>query len=93
MSRPVRRATPDANTGSQESLLELKSALERVRSQRDDWQAIAHRRLRPKPQRDNVLTAMAAEHRLSVRQPLSRNILSGAGLGGRLLAQFLLRKV
>jgi hypothetical protein len=62
MSRPVRRATPDANIGSQESLLELKSALEGMRSQRDDWQAIAHRRLRPKPQRDNVLTAMAAEH-------------------------------
>jgi hypothetical protein len=53
----VRRATlhvTDAElryriSRAEESLIELKSALEDMRSQRDTWQAMAQGRLRPKP--------------------------------------------
>jgi hypothetical protein len=53
----VRRATLDEFDAevryriirAEESLAELKSALEDMRSQRDAWQAMAQGRLRPKP--------------------------------------------
>jgi len=53
----VRRATLDVFDAelryrisrAEESLIELKSALEDMRSQRDAWQAMAQGRLRPKP--------------------------------------------
>jgi hypothetical protein len=53
----VRRATPEVIEAelryriirAEESLAELKSALEDMRSQRDAWQAMAQGRLRPNP--------------------------------------------